>query len=118
MFLFSKSIPILSASFMLTSFPRKTLFSFETQRKPYLGASIRAEEQGGMKVIMIQTNSPADSHLQVGDIIIAIEDFDINNISDYYGAIGRIEGAKRFRVLRKIKGRLVEKEVIINIELL
>jgi C-terminal processing protease CtpA/Prc len=73
-------------------------------RKPYLGCSIRAndEEPQGMKVVMIKSDSPAEkAGLKVKDIILEIENNHIRSINEYNAAIGSDVGNKKIKIFRK-----------------
>ncbi len=71
--------------------------------RPYLGVSLRSMiDKPGMMVLLVNTDSPAwHGGLKVGDIILEIDNQKINNITDYYAAIGN--GSKKrhnFRIMR------------------
>ena len=58
--------------------------------RPYLGVSLRSMiDKPGMMVLLVNTDSPAwHAGLKVGDIILEIDNQKVNNITDYYAAIG------------------------------
>lgn len=73
--------------------------------KPYLGCSIRQNELG-MQVILIKSNSPAEkSGLQMKDIITEIDGVKVANIHDYNIAVGFKKGIKKLFVLRNVDGK-------------
>lgn len=73
--------------------------------KPYLGCSIRQNESG-MQVILIKSNSPAEkSGLQMKDIITEIDGVKVANIHDYNIAVGFKKGIKKLSVLRNVDGK-------------
>ena len=60
-------------------------------------------DKPGMMVLLVNTDSPAwHAGLKVGDIILEIDNQKINNITDYYAAIGQTGGggAKKRKVFR------------------
>jgi CRISPR/Cas system-associated exonuclease Cas4 (RecB family) len=84
-------------------------------RKPYLGCSIRSndEEPQGMKVVMIKSDSPAEkAGLKVKDIILEIDGKKIRSINEYNAAIGPDVGMKKLKIFR-IEG---DKEIILEID--
>ena len=55
------------------------------QELPYLGCSIRSmNDQPGMEVILVNTESPAwKSGFKLGDVILEIDSRPVNNIEEY-----------------------------------
>lgn len=104
--------------YLLVVFNRKSIAfcDIPKPKKPYLGCSIRANEEGqkGMKIVMIKSDSPAEkAGLKVKDIILEIEGKSILSINDYNAAIGFEAGTKKMKVLRIEEGKekLLEFEV-------
>jgi len=72
-------------------------------RKPYLGCSIRANEEklSGMKIILIKSDSPAEkAGLKVKDIILEIDGKPIRTINEYNAAIGTDADKKKLKIAR------------------
>ena len=76
--------------------------SNEDKMKPYLGCSIRFNDEfKGMRIINVKSDSPAEkAGIKVNDIIVEIAGIRILSISDYNTAIGFEAGEKIFRILR------------------
>lgn len=71
-------------------------------KKPYLGCSIRANEDGkGMKIVMIKSDSPAEkAGLKVKDIIKEIDSKPVRTINEYNAAVGSEANKKQLKILR------------------
>lgn len=66
---------------------------------PYLGCSIRLKNNEGMQVVLIKSNSPAESAgLKIKDIILEIDGKIIKSINEYRAAIGYEKGAKIVKI--------------------
>ena len=63
---------------------------FLSDKKPYLGVSIRAlVDREGMVVMLVNSDSPASkAGLKNGDILLRVDGKPVNSIHDYYAAIG------------------------------
>jgi predicted metalloprotease with PDZ domain len=87
------------------NFNSKKLFCEIAQlNKPYLGCSIRSNEEGtqGMKVLMIKSDSPAEkAGLRVRDIIVEINGKKVRDINEYNAAVGLEPGRKKVKIVRK-----------------
>jgi C-terminal processing protease CtpA/Prc len=90
-------------------------------KKPYLGCSIRAndESQPGMKIIMIKSDSPAEkAGLKVKDIILEIDDKPVRSINEYNAAIGQEANKKKLKIIRNENGKdnifIIEVEFIFS----
>ena len=58
-------------------------------------------DKPGMMVLLVNTDSPAwHAGLKVGDILLEIDNQKINNITDYYAAIGNGNKKRHFRIMR------------------
>ena len=87
-------------------------------KKPYLGCSIRFNEEfKGMRIINVKSDSPAERvGIKVNDIIVEIDGKRIMSINDYISAIGDDVGEKTFRILRvNDKGERVVESFKINL---
>lgn len=85
--------------------------------KPYLGCSIRSndDQAGGMKIVMIKSDSPAErAKLKVKDIILSIDGKAINTINDYHAAIGSEANKKKLQILRKEGDNQIIIEIIVD----
>jgi predicted metalloprotease with PDZ domain len=100
--------------FLLNIFKEKSIINCEPVKKPYLGCSIRAKDEG-MQVILIKSDSPAErAGLMVKDIILEIDGNKVTTINDFNAAVGNdILRLKDFRIRRKVN----EREVIFNLEI-
>ena len=79
--------------------------------RPYLGVSLRSMiDKPGMMVLLVNTDSPAwHAGLKVGDILLEIDNQKINNISDYYAAIGNGQVKRHtFRIMRNGDERVLD----------
>jgi len=99
----------------LTIFRKLNIIQCEIpkMRKPYLGCSIRANEDNipGMKVVMIKSDSPAEkAGLKVKDIIVEIDGKPVRNIHEYNAAIGLEANTKKLKVFRNENYFIVEVE--------
>ena len=110
-FIFEKFLNLVFLKGMITSlninkhlYSKKLFCEIPQFNKPYLGCSIRSNEEGtqGMKVLMIKSDSPAEkAGLKVKDIIVEINGKKIRNINEYNAAVGLEAGKKRIKIVRK-----------------
>ena len=78
------------------------------QELPYLGCSIRSmNDQPGMEVILVNTESPAwKSGFKLGDVILEIDSSPVNNIEEYRDTLRaslQKSNSVEYKVLRKAK---------------
>jgi len=97
-----KSILLFSSFFFIAKHKtNNALCDIPKKKKPYLGCSIRAKDDYGMKIIMIKSDSPAEkANLKLGDVIISINDNYVNSIKDFYVAVGSTDGVKKIKIRR------------------
>ena len=82
------------------------------KRKPYLGCSIRASDEIGMKIVLIKSDSPAErAGFRLGDTILSIDNHNVNNINDYNVAIGNKDGLKKVTIRRR-KDKNIENDYL------
>ncbi len=103
--------------YFITLMNRYSITYCETphMKKPYLGCSIRLddEEPKLMRIIMIKSDSPAEkAGLKVKDIILEIDGKAIKSINQYNAAVGSDANKKKVKILRK-EG---EKDIILEFD--
>jgi predicted metalloprotease with PDZ domain len=100
--------------FLLNIFKEKNIITCET-KKPYLGCSIRAKDDG-MQIILIKSESPAErAGLLVKDIILEIDGKKVTSINEFNSAIGLNLDTKAFKIKRKVNDRDVIFTIDINL---
>ncbi len=86
-------------------------------KKPYLGCSIRANEDGvqGMKILLIKSDSPAErAGLKPKDIILEINGKPVRNINEYNAAVGSEPGIKKMKIFRSDGEKETTSEIDVN----
>jgi predicted metalloprotease with PDZ domain len=115
----SITLPINHLLYLLSLYKSKSIMYCDIPKlkKPYLGCSIRANEDGvqGMKILLIKSDSPAErAGLKPKDIILEINGKPVRNINEYNAAVGSEPGIKKMKIFRSDGEKETTSEIDVN----
>lgn len=93
--------------------PNKGLMT-ET-KKPYLGVYLENEEAGGVRITRVSPNTAAEkAGLEVGDIIVGMEDMEIDSYHDLSEAMQGFEPGQEIKISFERDGKTKREKVVLG----